>query len=276
MQQIIANILSNTEVIKAHYLLRLQAQDIAAIAQPGQFVMIKCGDKLTLRRPLSIHRITKSGEIYLFYTGVSLLRGTYKLSREVESRSGKGEGTLWLSQQLPGKRLDLLGPLGKGFGIDGNTKNLLLIAGGIGIAPLVFLAERALDDGRSVKLLLGTRTMEDIYPKKLLPKGIDLLVATEDGSLGKKGMISEYVIDYFGWADQVFACGPVAMYQAIAEKAAKNRIIRPVQISLEVRMGCGVGACYSCSIMTTNGMRRVCRDGPVFNLSETILEEVCL
>jgi dihydroorotate dehydrogenase electron transfer subunit len=264
------------EIIKGHYLLRVQALDIAAIAQPGQFVMVKCGEKLTLRRPISIHRVTKSGEIHLFYTGASLLREVYKVDREVEPKLGKGEGTLWLSQRCTGERLDLLGPLGNGFNIDTMAKNFLLIAGGIGIAPLVFLAEHALDDGKSVKLLLGARTSGGIYPQELLPNGFEIPIVTEDGSLGKKGMVSKYVMDYFDWADQVYACGPIAMYQAIAEKVAENQITKPIQISLEVRMGCGIGACYSCSIKTTKRMKRVCMDGPVFNLDETILEEVCL
>jgi len=276
LKQIVANILSNTEVMKGHYLLRVQAMDIAVIARPGQFVMIRCGEKLTLRRPISIHRITGSGEIYFLYTGVSLLGETYRLDREGESKSGKGEGTLWLSQCCTGEELDLLGPLGNGFSIVSDTKKLLLIAGGIGIAPLVFLAERALNEGRSVKLLLGARTKDGIYPQELLPKGLEPHIVTEDGSLGEAGMVSEYITDYLEWADQVYACGPKAMYQAISEKVAKNHVVKPTQISLEVRMGCGVGACYSCSIMTAKGMKRVCSDGPVFNLNEILLEAVNL
>jgi dihydroorotate dehydrogenase electron transfer subunit len=107
-----------------------------------------------------------------------------------------------------------------------------------------------------------------------MPGGIETIVTTEDGSDGEKGMVSESFPKYIEWADQIYACGPLAMYQAIADRSRQWRNKKPVQVSLEVRIGCGIGACFGCSIKTKNGMKRVCRDGPVFNLDEVILEEV--
>lgn len=255
----------------------MAAPGIANVACPGQFVMVRCGDKLTLRRPISIHRVTESGEVYFFFTGVGLAKENIVPSGcGIDFVLGKGEGTLWLSRREKGDKLDLLGPLGNGFTVDSRSRNLLLVAGGIGIAPLIFLAEWALNQGKSVKLLLGARTKEGLYPNELLPKGIEVELVTEDGNVGKKGMVSEYVIDHVGWADQIYACGPKAMYQAIAGKSVEKRTKKAVQILLEVRMGCGIGACYGCSIPTKQGMKRVCLDGPAFNLDEVLLEEVRL
>jgi dihydroorotate dehydrogenase electron transfer subunit len=185
-----------------------------------------------------------------------------------------GAGTQWLSQRQKNETLDLLGPLGNGFSVEPASKKLLLIAGGIGIAPLVFLAQKSISEGRSVKLLSGARTKNGLYPENLMPGGIETIVTTEDGSDGEKGMVSESFPKYIEWADQIYACGPLAMYQAIADKSQQWQNKKPVQVSLEVRMGCGIGACFSCSIKTKNGMKRVCHDGPVFNLDEVILEEV--
>jgi dihydroorotate dehydrogenase electron transfer subunit len=185
-----------------------------------------------------------------------------------------GRGTQWLSQRQKDETLDLLGPLGNGFSIEPVSKKLLLIAGGIGVAPLVFLAQKSISEGRSVKLLLGARTKDGLYPQKHLPDGVETIITTEDGSYGERGKVTDILSRYVDWADQIYACGPIAMYKAIADQRQQWRNKKPVQVSLEVRMGCGIGACFSCSIKTKNGMKQVCRDGPVFNLDEIILEEV--
>ena len=233
----------------------VEAPDIAAAARPGQFVTVSCGRELTLRRPLSIHQVANSEQLYLLFSIV-------------------GKGTSWLSDRQEGEILDLLGPLGNGFSIEPASRNLLLVAGGIGIAPLAFLARQALSEGKSVTLLLGARTDAGLYPQQLLPGGVETVVATEDGSSGTKGMITDILPDYVDWADQIYACGPLAMYQTIATNNQQRRVRKPVQISLEVRMGCGLGACYGCSIRTRRGMKQVCLDGPVFNLDEVIWQEV--
>lgn len=238
-----------------HHLVRVEAPDIAVEAKPGQFVTISCGRDLTLRRPLSVHRVDKKEQISILFAVV-------------------GAGTHWLSQRLTGEKLDLLGPLGNGFSVQPSTKKLLLAAGGIGIAPLVLLAQKALDEGKLVKLLLGSRTKNCLYPEELLPEGTETVITTEDGSFGKKGKVTDVLAEYIDWADQIYACGPLAMYKSIAEQSKQWPDKKPVQVSLEVRMGCGIGACLCCSIKTKTGMKQVCRDGPVFNLNEVLLEEV--
>lgn len=255
MKQVSASITSNTEAMPGCHLVSAEAGDIAATAKPGQFVMVSCGPELTLRRPLSIHQVTDSRQLCFLFKVM-------------------GKGTSWLSQRHMGESLDLLGPLGNGFSIEPASSNLLLVAGGIGVAPLTFLAQGALAEGKSVTLLMGARRAAGLYPSQLLPGGIQTAVATEDGSSGTKGMITDILPGFVGWADQIYACGPLTMYQTIATQVQKQHEKKPVQISLEVRMGCGLGACYGCSIETKRGMKQVCRDGPVFDLEEIIWQEV--
>jgi dihydroorotate dehydrogenase electron transfer subunit len=180
-----------------------------------------------------------------------------------------GRGTRWLAHRKEGDVIDLLGPLGHGFEI--KSHDLLLVAGGIGIAPLVALAERGLEAGAQVRLLLGASTAEQVYPSRLIPPQVELWVTTEDGSIGKKGTVTELLTDFDGGADQIFACGPIPMYKAMSTLSRK-KIMRgkAVQISLEARMGCGFGGCYGCAIETRSGWRLVCKDGPVFELKEIV------
>lgn len=255
MKQVLATVISNIEVMPEHYLMRLKAPDIAKVAKPGQFVTISCGPDLILRRPLSIHLVDKQNQLSILFAVV-------------------GTGTHWLSQRRKDEKLDVLGPLGNGFLIKPESKQLLLAAGGIGIAPLVFLAKNALSDRKLVKLIMGTRTKDCLYPIELLPKGIETVITTEDGSEGVKGKVTDILPKYADWADQVYACGPLAMYQSIDNQSNRWTSKIPIQISLEVKIGCGIGACFGCSIKTKKGMKQVCRDGPVFNLDEVILEEV--
>ena len=255
LKQVSATIISNDESMPGYRLICAEARDIAAVVKPGQFVMVWCGKELTLRRPLSIHQVSESSQVCLFFEVV-------------------GKGTFWLSQLQEGEPLDLLGPLGNGFSIEPTSSKLLLVAGGIGVAPLAFLARQALNEGKSVTLLLGARTAAGLYPHHLLPGGIKTSVTTEDGSAGTKGMITDILPDFIDWADQIYACGPLGMYEAMAVQEQQEHLRKPIQVSLEVRMGCGLGACYSCSIRTRHGMKQVCRDGPVFNLEEIIWQEV--
>jgi len=228
-------------------------------AQPGQFVMVGCGEENLLRRPMSIHQLNnKAGKIKL-----ALL---YK---------AVGRGTRWLSQRQVGEKLDLLLPLGNGFSLNPTSPNLLLLAGGIGIAPIYFLAQRAVKEGHSVRLILGCQTARQLYPQKLLPPEIELIKITEDGSAGRKGKLTDHWLEFAKSADQVFACGPVAMYQAMARQISRLKQ-KPVHISLEVRMGCGLGICYSCTIKTKQGLKQVCTDGPVFELADILWGELGL
>ena len=252
MRQEIASITANTELMPPVHLMWLESPRLASQAQPGQFVMAHCGEDTLLRRPFSIHQL-EGKRLALLFNVV-------------------GRGTHWLSQRQAGDNLDLLGPLGNGYTIYPDSKNRLLVAGGIGIAPLVFLAQKALKPGCSVTLLLGAQTKSQLYPKNLLPPEVKLITATEDGSAGKRGLVTDLLPDFSGWADQVFACGPLPMYQAMARMPQLRH--KPVQISLEVRMGCGLGVCYGCTVKTRSGLKQVCKDGPVFNLNDILWEEL--
>jgi len=253
MKQVIVPVISNREVIPNTNLLWLQAPEIARIAEPGQFIMIRCGEGYDplLRRPLSIHRMASEEQIALIFNIT-------------------GQGTKWLAQCQEGDRLDLLGPLGNGFSIQPSSHNLLLIAGGIGIAPLVFLADKAIKEGRSVTILIGAQNASSLYPRYLLPPNIDVHIFTEDDSEGRKGMVTDFMADFLPQADQVFACGPLPMYHSIAKATQRTPKVELVQVSLEMRMGCGVGACYSCTINTGRGLKQVCQDGPVFKLKDIL------
>jgi len=292
MKQTLCSIASNVEIMPGIHLMWIEAPNIACSVLPGQFITVRCGD-FTLRRPLSVHQSSP-------LTGEDSGEGEIALLFKVV-----GKGTLWLSQRKTSERIDILGPLGKGFSIEPGARNLLLVAGGIGIAPLVFVMQHA-SSQHQITLIHGTSTAAQLYSSAMpktgpssagkkrsklspLPKGVQFIPITEDGSMGKKGMVTDILPDFLDWADQVYACGPVDMYEAMAltlnpspfkgedkgegEKQS-NLKIRKCQVSLEVRMGCGFGACYSCTINTKKGLKQVCRDGPVFELDDIIWQEV--
>lgn len=254
MNRVSAAIISNNEVMPRVYLTWLESPEIASVAQPGQFVMVGCGKDTLLRRPLSTHQIANKKLALLFQV--------------------IGKGTEWLSQRRQGEFLDLLGPLGHGFDIYQKSKKLLLVAGGIGIAPLYFLSRKALEQGCAVTLLLGASTASQLYPRELLPPKAELIIATEDGTAGKKGMITDLLPDFVDWADQIFACGPSSMYRAMAVQKQRLLKTKPVQVSLEVRMGCGRGVCYGCTVKTKSELKQVCKDGPVFDLEDILWDEL--
>lgn len=264
MKKLNARVLSNAVFLSypgtTYSLLRINAPEIAAACKPGQFCMVKCGEDTLLRRPLSIHAATTSGELDFLY-------------------DDKGKGKNWLSQVIAGSELDIIGPLGNGFEIDKSAKTILLAAGGIGIAPLIFLAEKAVSLGKNVTLLAGARCGQGLYPDKLLPEGITVIKVVESRENGDDlplGKVTDLLSGYLDSADQVFACGPRAMLEAISKQLDNVELARPVQVSLEVRMGCGLGTCYGCSIKTRRGMQRVCKEGPVFKIKDIIWQEVTI
>ena len=254
MKQTDARVISNEELIPRVYLLWLDCPGIASKARPGQFVMVRCGEgaEYQLRRPLSIHQQDENRFALLFNV--------------------VGKGTQWLSQRQADDKLDLLGVLGDSYEIYPDSRKLLLIAGGIGIAPLVFLANEAIKKGKEITLLLGSPAAGQLYPPRLLPAGVRLVTATEDGSAGEKGMITDILPDFISDADQLFACGPVDMYRVMARMPELKD--KPAQISLEVRMGCGRGICYSCTVKTKTGLKQTCQDGPIFELNEVLSEKL--
>jgi dihydroorotate dehydrogenase electron transfer subunit len=286
LKNILAKVISNKLLLTGqarYFLMRIEAPDIAATSKPGQFVMLQCGPHTVLRRPISIHSVSLS-DIELFYAIPAerpQLLDQEMLGRETEVRDAKGIGTRWMSNLKKDQNISVIGPMGNGFSIEPYSSNLLLIAGGIGIAPLRFLAEYAVSINKNVTILMGAREKEGLLPTRLLPPLVRKVRYVEIGSPGrgyKRGtvLINEDLHQYYAWADQVFACGPRGMYIALDKLIRNWEGNKPVQISLEVRMGCGTGICYSCSINTKQGIKRVCKDGPVFNIKDIIWQEVII
>ncbi|MDD5618019.1 MAG: dihydroorotate dehydrogenase electron transfer subunit [Candidatus Omnitrophica bacterium] len=264
MPQIDAKIISNNKISKIYYLLRMEVASGFKHALPGQFVHIKINDvsEPLLRRPFSIHRIlpvrskSNSQKVYLDVL--------YEI---------KGKGTQLLTRKNAGECLNVLGPLGRGFDyqIQKGDKLNILIAGGMGVAPLNFLAEKL---GKSKKLvLIGSATESRILCEEELKKsGCEVKIATEDGSRGFKGKVTDLfekkTLPQLNHPAEicVYACGPKAMLIALSKICLIKKI--PLQVSLEEFMGCGIGACLGCAIETKYGFRRVCSDGPVFNAED--------
>jgi dihydroorotate dehydrogenase electron transfer subunit len=261
MKQMKAPVISAVEAMPETHLVWLEAPDIAGTARPGQFVMASCGDDTFLPRPFSVHRVD-GGQLALLFKVV-------------------GKGTRWLSQLKKGETLGIFGPLGNGFTVYPGSRNLLLVGGGMGIAPLCFLADDAAGEGKKVTLIQGARSADCLLPiscpqklfdKGVLPASFQCINATEDGSEGYKGLATELIPHYIGGVDQIFACGPAAMYRTMADRPElKNK---SVQLSLEIMMGCGTGVCYGCTIRTKKGLKQVCQDGPVFGMGEIRWDEL--
>lgn len=255
MKQVMATIISNLKVIPDTYLMWLEAPEIGTSTRPGQFVMVRCGKDTLLRRPLSVHQVDKDKLALLFAV--------------------VGKGTNWLSQRRAGDTVDIFGPLGNGFTIHPDSKYLLLLAGGIGIAPLRLLVDVAVRQGIKVTLLMGARSATHLLPLPAgllneggMPSNINVVNATDDGSKGFKGLATDLIAAYIGEADQIFACGPVDMYRTMVTLSQQFPKLKSAQLSLEIMMGCGMSVCYACTIRTKNGLKQVCQDGPVFELSE--------
>lgn len=216
---------------------------------PGQFYQVRCGSgrEHMLRRPLSAH-------------GFALESGRQKVSFLVEAA---GWGTEKLCSLAPGERVSMLGPLGRGFVLDGVGK-ALLIAGGIGVAPLFFLAREMERAGVAYDLLAGFNTGEKYY-KPLDDLAGSVVACTEDGSLGKCGLVCDGMAGYLARGyDAVYACGPEAMMSEAAGACEEAGI--PCQVSLDSRMACGIGACRGCVRQGTDGSNLcVCSQGPVFD-----------
>ncbi|MCL4464615.1 MAG: dihydroorotate dehydrogenase electron transfer subunit [Chloroflexi bacterium] len=255
-------IVARDELAPGTVLLRLRAPALARAARAGQFVHVRCGDSHDplLRRPISLHRVGVAGAD----------RGGLQPDEVALLLQVVGRGSAWLAQRRLGDELDVLGPLGRGFRPEPKAGHLLLVGGGLGVAPLVMLADEAVRAGLAVTLAMGTRTAAGVFPARLLPEEVEYAVATEDGSLGQKGLVTDLLPALLPWSDQVFACGPWPMLRAL-RRLLQLTPAKRAQVSLEERMGCGVGVCYGCVVETRHGRRRVCHDGPVFNLDDVVL-----
>jgi dihydroorotate dehydrogenase electron transfer subunit len=247
-----AVVLSQEELYADTYLMWLSCPPVAKGASPGRFLMVRCADghDPLLPRPMSFHRFRKAAgerEFAILY-------------------DVRGRGTAWLSKRETGDEIVIFGPLGRGYSVDPDAQNLLLVGGGLGIAALIALADAAVEGRKSVTLLQGARTANRLYPPEFLPPDVEALSATDDGSAGRKGYVTQLIPAHLSWADQVFACGPTPMFAGMAKVMREARSRKPVQALIEERMGCGTGICYGCAVFTRRGVRLVCKDGPRFEL----------
>ncbi len=241
MKNVILEVAYNKKVSNDIYQMRLMG-DTRAIKNYDEFIEIKL-DGYYLRRPISVMDFTDS------YVDI-----LYKVL---------GHGTKDMTSYKEGQKLDVLIGLGNGFDIT-KAKKPVLIAGGIGVAPLIGLAKGFIDRGIKPVFIYGARSKDDIVMTNLISEYADLKICTDDGSLGYKGNVVSFLKSLNLDFDYYYACGPQVMLKFLALDFKNG------EVSLEARMGCGFGACMGCSIETTNGPKRVCKEGPVFDASEVI------
>ena len=184
-----------------------------------------------------------------------------------------GRGSAWLAERVPGERLGMLGPLGNSFTVPSRAQRLLMVGGGVGVAPLVMLADEAASRNLDVVFVMGAANEAGLLAAAELSDRIEYVVATDDGSRGHRGLATDLIRDFVQWADQIFACGPEPMYRTLRAVLEPLRVNRKpgVQISVERGMACGLGACLGCVVETTHGMIASCVKGPVFDLDEILL-----
>ncbi len=246
-----AELLENKEIFTGIYKMIVPAISIAKNAKAGQFVNLYCKDgSRLLPRPISICEINKEFGYLVFVYAVV------------------GKGTREFSNIKAGDSIQLLGPLGKGFNIDNNVKEHILVGGGVGIPPLLELVKNLEGDK---KAYLGFSTGNYLI-EEFKKYGAEVFIATDDGSFGKKGTVVDLLKEQNIGGQMIYACGPKAMLRAVSDFARENNI--SAQVSLEERMACGIGTCVGCVVKIKKDnnweYRKVCVDGPVF-LSEEIL-----
>ena len=241
MKQVIYEISENRSLTENVFRMELKG-DVSALQRPGQFVDIKL-EGLFLRRPISV--CDWDGE------GLTLI---YKVV---------GQGTEQMSRLRPGHSLDVLTGLGNGYDMAKSPAAPLLIGGGVGVPPLVGLARRLRDLDKQPRVLLGFNRAGEVFGLDEFRKlGLEPMIATLDGSMGRKGLVTDLMKDLD--CGYVFTCGPEPMLKAVYQLA------RDGQFSFEERMGCGFGACMGCSCRTRYGAKRICKDGPVLEREEII------
>ncbi|MBN1848221.1 MAG: dihydroorotate dehydrogenase electron transfer subunit [Deltaproteobacteria bacterium] len=247
-------IIFNKNVALKTFLLGIRSQEIAAHAIPGQFVMLRIGkgpDPL-LRRPFSISGTRDQDLVLILYKVV-------------------GKGTALLQEKRAGEGLSVLGPLGRGFGLPDDEQVPLLVAGGIGVAPLFFLAQTI--HTTNTQIMMGFGSSNEIIPVDVMGDfKIQYSISTDDGTHGHGGLVTELLatsLEKHTWHPSslsLFSCGPKPMLKRVAEMALEHHI--PCQVSIEAVMACGMGACQGCVVRSgsheTQTYQYVCKDGPVF------------
>ena len=243
-----AVVLSNKALTADVYELQVKAPESAKLAAPGMFCQLGLsrGQGVLLRRPISIADAADNTLTFI-----------YRLV---------GKGTVEMSRLKPGEEISCLGPLGHGFTLE--AKKPLLVGGGMGAAPLLFLAKAY--KGKA-ELLVGGRNCQELFWTEIYKDIVSKIhITTDDGSLGKKGFTVDLLPELLqnNDYDTIIVCGPEIMMRGIY-KVAKEFGVK-CQVSLEKRMACGLGACLSCSVDTINGRKKVCKDGPVFWAEEVL------
>lgn len=244
----ISKIISQKQIAHNIYELKVSAQLVKEISEPGQFVHLRVPHML-LRRPISISSYDRrTAEFTMIYRA-------------------EGAGTKELSRLEAGMELDILGPLGHGFSVDeaeaGDTA--LLVGGGIGVPPLYELSCQLAAKGVKVVHVLGFQTESAVFYEQEFSKNGETYVATVDGSYGIKGFVTDIIKDLE--FDCIFTCGPTPMLRAIEQGYPNKKVF----LSLEERMGCGVGACFACVCHSGDSYKKVCSDGPVFRAGEVVI-----
>ncbi len=262
-----AAVISNTRLSDDYCVVALAAPEVASLARPGQFVMVKPsrGFDPLLRRPFSIFEILR--DAHGTPTGLSLLN----------KRIGVGTGLLYETE--PGARVACLGPLGRPFEPVDPPAEAWMVAGGVGLAPFMTLAEALRARGTPTRLFYGARRASELYYVDLFERlGTEPMLATEDGSRGARGFVTAPLGAALGAVPRnrdvrLYVCGPTPMMRAVAELAASHG--RACDVSLEQVMGCGLGGCYSCVVLARDASGaphfvRSCIDGPVFDASRIV------
>ena len=234
MKQRLFEIKSNEQIAKNVYRMQLCGDTTGIL--PGQFVNIRVEGQF-LRRPISVCNIT-DGILTIIYKVV-------------------GVGTEAMSHLPIGTQLDILTVLGNGYDLSKSGDAPLLVGGGVGVPPMYMLARQLREMGKTVRVILGFNTKDEVfYEEEFRALGCDVTVTTVDGSHGIKGFVTN-ALD--GKQSYYYTCGPLPMIKALLQAAGTNG-----EVSMEERMGCGFGACMGCTIQTTQGPKRVCKEGPVF------------
>ncbi|MCP4649498.1 MAG: dihydroorotate dehydrogenase electron transfer subunit [PVC group bacterium] len=270
-----ATIVSNTKIAHDVYRLEMDVPKLATKLRPGQFMHLRVGTGIDplLRRPFSTYRIIKKRGNKRDLVGI--------IYRVV------GKGTDLLTQKCRGEQIDVLGALGNGFDISPKflkKSQIILVGGGIGVVPLVYLAETLKKKSKAeVIAFIGAATKQDIVCiKDLKEHGCKVNISTDDGTQGYKGYVSDMLEQYLSDTQcfenpYIYACGPFPMLKALSMLACKFGL--DGQVSVDEMMGCGIGACLGCVIKTknlsdnTSGYKRICKDGPVFDINEIVWED---
>ena len=273
-----ARVIFNRKISSNYYRMRILCPEIASRAKPGQFIMVRITELLDplLRRPFGIHRLCHERDKHIDNDNPSCIEILYKIV---------GKGTIVLSEKKKDEGIDLMGPLGSGFYLEQDIETAVIVAGGIGVAPLFPLAQvlKGVKDKNTfldkLFVFIGGENREDILCLNDFKKiGARVAVSTIDGSLGTKGLVTDLIVNFLRNLSpletqnlKLFGCGPLPMLRTLSEIAFCKDI--PCQVSLESRMACGVGACQGCAVpteMNKEGDRavryqRACKEGPVFD-----------